>query len=114
MTAMFPDTTHVTTKIVRVGTRRWKSRHDEIVEALTSQIEDFLADHADADLTFDELHQEFQRCDPYVKVGNHLHAHILYGPRTLFLDDNGRVSVEIRGLVYKPVSIVAEFDGRAI
>jgi hypothetical protein len=56
----------------------------------------------------------FQRGDPYVKVGDHLHAHILYGPRTLFLADTGAISVDIRGLVYKPVSIVAEFGGGTI
>ena len=107
---MFPGTAHV----VRVVARRWKSRHDEIVEALASHIEDFLEDHADADLPFDELHREFQRCDQYVKVGKHLRAHILYGPRTLFLADTGAISVDIRGLVYKPVSIVAEFGRGAI
>jgi len=107
--AMFPGCSDV----VRVGTDRWTPRHDEILDGLFNKIDNFLQTHTH--LAFDDLTQEFIENEPRERVGNNKVVYLMYGNESPFFIDNGELKMDIRGLVYRPVSrrkggrIVAEF-----
>ena len=84
--------------VVRVGTVRWKPKHNAILEELLDEVRCFLADRTE--LSFEQLRHEFEKADERVPVGNQ-YAHILYGPEPLFLS-NGELKTDIKGLVLKP------------
>jgi len=106
---MFPGCSDV----VRVGTDRWTSRHDAILDRLFKQIDNFLQTHSH--LAFDDLTQEFIENEPSEIDGNKQMVYLMYGNESPFFIDNGELQSDIRGLVYRPAwrrkggRIVAEF-----
>ena len=53
-----------------------------------------------SDMPPDQLLRKFEKEDPHIRVGTQF-VHILYGPKTMFLDGDGVLKADIRGLVYK-------------
>ena len=88
--AMFPGATDV----VRVNSTRWEA-HADVLERLADQIASFLREHSDPPI--DDLLSELARRDPHIRVGDQL-AHVLYGPRTLFLGADGELDADMRGV----------------
>ena len=105
--AMLPGDTDV----VRVNSTRWEA-HADVTARLVEGITCFLPEHAD--LPIADLMNEFENNDPHISVGEQL-AHVLYGPRKVFQDDDGKLKADIRGIVYKaacnPRSLHAQFGG---
>ena len=52
---------------------------------------------------FEMLLTAYEQQEPRAKVGKQ-HAYILYGPSGAFFLDGDELKMDIRGLVYKPVS----------
>ena len=87
--------------VVHVGTDRRTKCHDDVLDRLTEGVEAFLRDHSK--LPFEMLLTAYEQQEPRAKVGKQ-HAYILYGPSGAFFLDGGELKMDIRGLVYKPVS----------
>ena len=94
---MFPGSLDV----VRVGTDRWTKCHDDVLDRLLKGVEAFLRDHSK--LPFEMLLTAYEQQEPRAKVGKQ-HAYILYGPSGAIFLDGDELKMDIRGLVYKPVS----------
>ena len=90
---MFPGS-----RIVRVGTPKWKPRHTDILEELLDEIRSFL--NTRSDMPFEQLGHEFEINDVNTRVGGD-YVHLLYGPEPLFVS-NGQLQADIKGLVFKP------------
>ena len=91
---MFPGATDV----VRVGTNRWNQQHDAVLESLVDELLKTLQGNQDS--PFERLKQDLERHDPRHDLGDHW-AYIMYGPdESVFLRD-GRVQIDISGLVFK-------------
>ena len=85
--------------IVLVKSERWTEYHKAIMEALTEGVRMFLRQRKH--LSFESLLDEFKECQPCVVHGA-LQVFLLYGRETaLYLDDNAKLKMDIKGLVFK-------------
>lgn len=92
---MFPGAT-----VVRIGSDKWRPQHDDVLEQVCQQVGRFLQTRPD-NLPFSKVLEQLEEQDPHLKLVDQT-AHILYGPRKLFLDDRGEPHADIRGLVFRP------------
>ena len=90
---MFPGS-----RIVRVGTPKWKPRHTHILEELLDELRSFLSTRSD--MPFEQLQHELEINDVRTRAGGE-YEHILYGPEPVFVS-NGQLQTDIKGLVFKP------------
>ena len=90
---MFPGS-----RIVRVGSPKWKPRHTGILEELLDELRSFL--NTRSDIPFEQLQHELEINDVRTRVGRD-YVHLLYGPEPLFVS-NGQLQADIKGLVFKP------------
>ena len=85
--------------IVLVKSERWTEYHKAIMEALTEGVRMFLRRRER--LSFEQLLDEFKECQPCA-VSGALQVFLLYGRETaLYLDDNAKLKMDIKGLVFK-------------
>ena len=85
--------------IVLVKSERWTEYHKAIMEALTEGVRMFLRRRKH--LSFEQLLDEFKECQPCVASGA-LQVFLLHGRETvLYLDDNAKLKMDIKGLVFK-------------
>ena len=80
--------------------RIWKTKHAATLDRLLEHIGAFISERSS--LSFEELLSDFESNDFRVQVGVNRFAHILYGPKPLFLTDDGELNMDIKGLVYRP------------
>ena len=90
---MFPGS-----RIVRVGTPKWKPRHTAILEELLDELRSFLSTRSD--MPFEQLQHELEINDVRTRAGGE-YVHILYGPEPVFVS-SGQLQADIKGLVFKP------------
>ena len=85
--------------IVLVKSERWTEYHKAIMEALTEGVRMFLRRRKH--LSFEQLRDELQTYQPYAICGA-LQVFLLYGREAaLYLDDNTKLKMDIKGLVFK-------------
>ena len=85
--------------VVLVRSERWTEEHKAIMDALTEAVRMFLRRRKH--LSFEQLRDEFQTYQPYAICGA-LQVFLLYGRETaLYLDDNAKLKMDIKGLVFK-------------
>ena len=85
--------------IVLVKSERWTEYHKAIMEALTEGVRVFLRQRRH--MSFEQLLDEFKDCQPCAVSGT-LHVSLLCGREdALYLDDNAKVKMDIKGLVFK-------------
>ena len=85
--------------IVLVKSERWTEYHKAIMEALTEGVRMFLRRRRH--LRFEKLLDEFNKSQPCA-VSGALQVFLLYGRETaLHLDDNAKLKMDIKGLVFK-------------
>ena len=103
---MFPGASDV----VRVGTDRWTKCHADVLDRLMEEVKVVL--HAYSHLPFENMLKAYEENEPLVKTGKRF-AYILYGGTgAFFLDNDGQLKTDIRGIVYRLVSQVRK--GRLI
>ena len=86
--------------VVRIGDAEWSSEEDDLLR----QLSEVLMRRA----------RERQPCalerllDPLPRVlhGNE-HVYVLFGPRVISVDAENQIQVDIRGLVYEPISRIS-------
>ena len=96
--------------VVRVGTPQWNQRHNRILDALLDKVRSFLSERQD--MSFEQLIHDFESHDVRALVGDR-YAHILYGTKPLFVNNDGCLNTEIKGLLFKPRARMIE-DGRLV
>ena len=85
--------------IVLVKSERWTEYHKAIMETLTEGIRMFLRTRRH--LPFEKVLDEFTESQPCA-VSGALQVFLLYGRETaLYLDDNAKLKMDIKGLVFK-------------
>ena len=86
--------------VVLVRSERWTEEHKAIMDALTEAVRMFLRRRKH--LSFEQLRDEFQTYQPYYAVSGALQVFLLYGRETaLYLDDNAKLKMDIKGLIYR-------------
>ena len=85
--------------VVLVRSERWTEEHKAIMDALTEGVRVFLRTRRH--LPFEQLLDEFQKCQPCA-VSGALQAFLLLGrEHGLYLDDNAELKMDVKGLVFK-------------
>ena len=85
--------------VVLVRSERWTEEHKAIMDALTEGVRMFLRRRRH--LSFEQLLDEFKESQPCA-VSGALQVSLLYGRQTaLCLDDNAKLKMDIKGLVFK-------------
>ena len=85
--------------IVLVKSERWTEYHKAIMEALTEGVRMFLRRRER--LSFEQLLDEFKESQPCA-VSGALQVFLLHGrEHALYLDDNAKLKMDIKGLVFK-------------
>ena len=85
--------------IVLVKSERWAEYHKASMEAPTEGVRMFLRRRGH--LPFEQLLDEFKECQPCA-VNGALQVSLLYGrEHALYLDDNAKLKMDIKGLVFK-------------
>ena len=85
--------------VVLVRSERWTEEHKALMDALTEGVRMFLRRRKH--LLFEQLLDEFKECQPCA-VSGALQVFLLYGRETvLYLDDDAKLKMEIKGLIYK-------------
>ena len=84
--------------VVLVHSERWTEYHKAIMDALTEGVRVFLRRRRH--LPFEQLLDEFKESQPCA-VSGALQVTLLYGrERALYLDDNSKLKMDIKGLVF--------------
>ena len=84
--------------VVLVRSERWTEEHKAIMDALTEGVRMFLRWRRH--LSFEQLLDEFKESQPCA-VSGALQVSLLYGRETaLYLDDNAKLKMDIKGLVF--------------
>ena len=88
------------TRVVRIGDAQWSSVEDDLLRQL-SEVLNVRA-------------REWQPCtlerllDPPPRVRNgNKHVYLLYGPRTIWVDADNQIQVDMRGLVFENTSRIS-------
>ena len=84
--------------IVLVKSERWTEYHKAIMDALTEGVRMFLRRRRH--LSFEQLLDEFKESQPCA-VSGALQVFLLHGREHLYLDDNAKLKMDIKGLVFK-------------
>ena len=85
--------------VVLVRSERWTEEHKAIMDALTEGVRMFLRRRRH--LPFEQLLDEFQKCQPCA-VSGALQVFLLFGrERSLYLDDDAASKMDVKGLVCK-------------
>ena len=87
------------TKLVRIDSNEWTSRHSGMLDTLLEMFNQIFSTCEGE--TFEEKVRIYSSKDVALSTDGE-NVFILYGPRTIFLED-GKIKIEIRGLVFKPV-----------
>ena len=85
--------------VVLVRSERWTEEHKAVMDALTDGVRMFLRRRRH--LPFEQLLDEFQKCQPCA-VSGALQVFLLLGrEHGLYLDDNANLEMDVKGLVFK-------------
>ena len=84
--------------VVLVRSERWTEFHRAIMEALTEGVRMFLRTRRH--LPFEKVLDEFTESQPCA-VSGALRVSLFVRSRTLYLDDNAKLKMDIKGLVFK-------------
>ena len=83
--------------VVRIGDVRWGQRHDELLNELT----DAARATVHGSKSFAGMQARLHRDNPRVHVDG-CFAYLLFGPEPLQVDDAGKASMDVKGLVFEP------------
>ena len=89
-------------RVVRVGDAAWSSEDDELLEQLSAIIERRVRQQKPQTL---QALSALLEPPPRVRWNN-AHVYLLYGPRVIFVNEENRISGDIRGLVFEKVARV--------
>jgi len=85
--------------VVLVRSERWTEEHKALMDALAEGVRMFLRRRRH--LPFEQLLDEFQKCQPCA-VSGALQVFLLFGrERSLYLDDDAESKMDVKGLVCK-------------
>ena len=85
--------------VVLVNSEQWTEHHRAIMEALVEGVRMLLRTRRH--LSFEKLINEFKQTQPCAQCGA-LQVSLLYGREdALYLDDNAKLKMDIKGLVFK-------------
>ena len=84
-------------RVVRVGDTCWSSKDDDLLEQLSAVIERRVQQQKP-----NTLEALSALLDPPPRVRfKKAYVYLLYGPRTIFVDEENQISVDIRGLIFE-------------
>ena len=84
-------------RVVRVGDTCWSSKDDDVLEQLSAIIERRVQQQKPNTL---EALSALLEPPPRVRF-KRAYAYLLYGPRTIFVDEENKIAADIRGLVFE-------------
>ena len=87
-------------RIVRVGDAAWTSEDNDLLEKLTDVLRRRAKDWQPCSL------EALIEPPPRVLRGDS-HVYLLYGPRVIFPDENDKLQVDVRGLVFEKIARVS-------
>ena len=94
--AAFPNAS----RVVRISDAQWSSEDDNALEKLMGVLRRRAKDRQPCTL------ESLLEPPPRVQVDN-AHVYILYGPRTIWVDDENQFQVDVRGLVFEKVARIS-------
>ena len=87
-------------RVVRIGDAEWSSEEDDLLRQLSEVLMRRSRERQPCAL------ERLLEPPPRVRYGSE-HVYLLYGPRTIWVDEENQLQLDVRGLVFEPIARIS-------